>query len=186
MRSHGTCRFASLPPKWGRDVVSEKTSSLRFVVRGWGVGVVTAAIVRWRAVVLLRRCCVIGLSRLFGSIRLRIGIVGLRVRIRIIRIASASDTVSPQKQSSKRNAGNSIKTQDHDATLLVLQAWMPNCGIIQGCGIVKLRQERRPVINCGYRPSIRRDGRYRSAACCGLCVPEIQNLGADSHGGRAR
>src|SRR6478672_8647399 len=120
MRSHGTCRFASLPPKWGRDVVSEKTSSLRFVVRGWGVGVVTAAIVRWRAVVLLRRCCVIGLSRLFGSIRLRIGIVGLRVRIRII--ASASDAVSPQKQSSKHNAGHSIKTQDHDATLLVLQA----------------------------------------------------------------
>src|SRR6478609_10700744 len=67
-------------PKVGEDVVSEKTSSLRFVVRGWGVGVVTAAIVRWSgAVVLLHRCCVIGLNRLFGSIRLRIGIVGLRV-----------------------------------------------------------------------------------------------------------
>ena len=60
----------------------------------------------------------VGLSRLLAGIGRRIGIAGLRTGI---IIAGSSDAGFPQKQRSKCDAGNGIKSHDH-AILLVSQA----------------------------------------------------------------
>lgn len=103
-----------------------RSVSVRLVGLRWGICVVTGIIVkRRRAAVIFflrRRRTVVRRSRLFGSVRFCIGIVGLRSSVRIIRSAGKGDAVSPQKRRSKCDAGSSIKPRDREATLLGFQA----------------------------------------------------------------
>jgi hypothetical protein len=105
-------------PKPRRDAAG--ANLLRLVWRGRGVvaAIATAIVVRRGSAVILRRRRRVGLSRLLAGVGRRIGIAGLRTGI---IIAGPSYAGSPQKQRSKCDAGNGIKSHDH-AILLVSQA----------------------------------------------------------------
>ena len=94
--------------------------SLRLVWRGRGIvaAIAAAIVVRRGSAVILRRRGGVGLGRLFAGIGRRIRVAGLRTGV---IIAGSSHAGSPQKQRSKCDAGNGIKSHDH-AILLVSQA----------------------------------------------------------------
>jgi hypothetical protein len=105
-------------PKQRRDAAGENLLGLVWRGRGVVAAVAATIVVRRGSAVILWRRGGIGLSRLLAGIGRRIGIAGLRTGI---IIAGPSNAGSPQKQRSKCDAGNGIKSHDH-AILLVSQA----------------------------------------------------------------